>query len=50
MYKLKRNRRLSINSTEFFPQTKVGNTLMGKVIYFLQSVFCLDGTKPYVKF
>ena len=50
-YKLRRTKRLPINSTEFFPQTKVANTLMVKIIYFLESVICLVGvTKAYVKF
>ena len=50
-YKLRRTKRLTINSTEFFPQTQVANTLMVKIIYFLVSVICLVGvTKAYVKF
>ena len=50
-YKIRRTKRLPINSTESFPQTKVANTLMVKFIYFLVSVICLVGvTKTYVKF
>ena len=50
MYKPRRTERLPINSTEFFPQTKIANTLMVKIIYFLSSVICLGVTKAYVKF
>ena len=47
-YKLRRAKRLPINSTEFFPQIKVTNILMVKIIYFLLLVICLGVRKAYV--
>ena len=50
MHKLRKSKRLTINSTKLLPQTKVANAPLVKVIYFLISIFCLEVTKAYVKF